>query len=145
MYAYYFYRLLQRAENVYLLYNTESDEMGGGEKSRFILQLQHELRDINPRAVINDLVYSVDPPPPLPDDVITIAKDAALLQQLLNNNAGYGISPSALNTYINCHLQYYFRYIAGLREQEDIEESIEASTLGTAVHFVLENVATSKD
>ena len=138
--AYLFYRLLQRAENVYLLYNTESDEMGGGEKSRFILQLQHELRGVNPKAVINDLVYSVDPPPPLPEDEIRITKDTALLQKFLKNNDGFGISPSALNTYINCTLQYYFRYMAGLREQEDIEESIEASTLGTAVHFALEKI-----
>jgi len=138
--AYLFYRLLQRTENVYMLYNTESDEMGGGEKSRFILQLQHELKQANPKAVINDLVYSVDPPPALPEDEIRITKDEVLIRKFLKNNEGYGISPSALNTYINCTLQYYFRYIAGLREQEDIEESIEASTLGTAVHFVLENV-----
>lgn len=138
--AYLFYRLLQRTENIYLLYNTESDEMGGGEKSRFILQLQHELKQANPKAVINDLVYSVDPPPPLPDDEIIISKDAALLQKFLSDNTRYGISPSALNTYINCTLQYYFRYIAGLHPQDDIEESIEASTLGTAVHYVLENV-----
>ena len=138
--AYLFYRLLQRTENVYLLYNTESDEMGGGEKSRFILQIQHELKQANPLAVINDLVYSVDPPPALPVDGISITKDVALLQKWLSDNAAHGISPSALNTYIHCTLQYYFRYIAKLREQDDIEESIEASTLGTAVHFVLENV-----
>jgi len=138
--AYLFYRLLQRTENVYLLYNTESDEMGGGEKSRFILQLQHELKLVNPKAVINDLVYSVDPPAPLPEEEIVISKDDALLQKFIKDNETFGISPSAINTYINCTLQYYFRYIAQLREQDDVEESIEAATLGTAVHFVLENV-----
>ena len=138
--AYLFYRLLQRTENVYLLYNTESDELGGGEKSRFILQLQHELKEVNPKAVIKDLVYSVDPPPPLPEDDIRITKEPALMQKFVKENGEYGISPSAINTYINCSLQYYFRYIAKLREQDDIEESIEAATLGTAVHFVLENV-----
>ena len=138
--AYLFYRLLQRAENVYLLYNTESDELGGGEKSRFILQLQHELKQANPAAVINDLVYSVDPPAALPEDAINITKEPALLEKLLADNAAFGISPSAINTYINCTLQYYFRYIARLREQDDIEESIEAATLGTAVHYVLENL-----
>jgi ATP-dependent helicase/nuclease subunit B len=138
--AYLFYRLLQRAENVYLLYNTESDEMGGGERSRFILQLQHELNQANPKAVINDLVYSVDPPPPLPDDEIRITKDELLIEKFMKSNAEFGISPSAINTYINCSLQYYFRYIAQLREQEEVEESIEAATLGTAVHYVLENI-----
>ena len=138
--AYLFYRLLQRSENVYLLYNTESDEMGGGEKSRFILQLQHELKLVNPKATINDLVYSVDPPPPLPEEMIVITKDESLLQKFIRDNEVFGISPSAINTYINCSLQYYFRYIAQLREQDEVEESIEAATLGTAVHFVLENV-----
>ena len=114
--------------------------MGGGEKSRFILQLQHELKLVNPKATINDLVYSVDPPPPLPEEMIVITKDESLLQKFIRDNEVFGISPSAINTYINCSLQYYFRYIAQLREQEEVEESIEAATLGTAVHFVLENV-----
>lgn len=137
--AYLFYRLLQRAENIYLVYNTEGDELGGGEKSRFILQLQHELAKVNSNAVIQDYVYSVDPPPPVPDDEINIQKDEGVIQAIMKIAGGNGISPSAINTYINCSLQYYFRYIAKLKER-DIEESIEASTLGTAVHFVLENL-----
>ncbi|MDB5283098.1 MAG: hypothetical protein JWO06_2173, partial [Bacteroidota bacterium] len=138
--AYLFYRLLQRSENVFLLYNTESDELGGGEKSRFILQLQYELKQVNNRVVINDLVYSVDPPPPIADDEINIEKDDALMTPFIKNLTEYGISPSAINTYINCSLQYYFRYLAKMREKDDIEESIEAATLGSAVHFVLENL-----
>lgn len=138
--AYLFYRLLQSAENIFLLYNTESDALGGGEKSRFILQLQHELKEVNAQAVLHDLVYSVDPPAALPDDEITIRKDEPLMKLLTKNLGGYGISPSAVNTYINCSLQYYLRYIARLREQDEIEESIEASTLGSAVHDVLEHL-----
>lgn len=137
--AYTFYRLLQRAENVHLLYNTEADELGGGEKSRFMLQLQHELREKNPNAVLTEYVYSVDPPAALAEDEIVVVKDEAVITKLWNN-ADYGISPSAINTYINCTLQYYMRYVAGLREQDEIEESMEASTLGSAVHSVLENL-----
>ena len=138
--AYLFYRLLQRSENVYLLYNTESDEMGGGEKSRFILQLEHELKEANPSVIINDLVYSVDPPPAIPEDEINIVKDETLMAPFIKNITEFGISPSAINTYINCSLQYYFRYLAQLREKDDIEENIEAATLGSAIHFVLENL-----
>ncbi len=138
--AYLFYRILQRAENVYLLYNTESDELGGGERSRYLLQLQHELKKANVNAVINDYIYSVDPPPPIPDDAISIGKDEELLGNLRQSLKEKGISPSALNTYINCSLQYYFRYIANLREKEDIEENMEAATLGSAVHDVLEKL-----
>jgi CRISPR/Cas system-associated exonuclease Cas4 (RecB family) len=138
--AYLFYRLLQRAENIFLIYNTESDELGGGEKSRFILQLQHELTSRNSQAKIEDLIYSVDAPASLPEDDITIAKTPSLMTKLIENITGYGISPSAINSYINCSLQYYLRYVARLREQDDLEESIEASTLGSAVHEVLEEL-----
>lgn len=138
--AYLFYRLLHRSENIYLLYNTESDELGGGEKSRLILQLQHELKQANAQAVIHDLVYSVDPPPPITDDEITIPKDEALLEKIRDHITDYGLSPSALNAYINCTLQYYLRYIAHLRKQDEIEENIEASTLGSAVHETLEKL-----
>jgi ATP-dependent helicase/nuclease subunit B len=140
--AYLFYRLLQRAEHVYLVYNTESDELGGGEKSRFMLQIQHELKRANPKALIQDWIYSVAPPQRLPDADIVVNKDEHLLKKLKDNIAGYGISPSAINTYINCSLQYYLRYVANLREQDDVEESIEAATLGSAVHTVLENLYT---
>lgn len=138
--AYLFYRLMQRAENVYLLYNTEPDELGGGEKSRFILQMQHEWKEKNNNVTITEYVYSVDPPASLADDVIAIEKTPELLQPIVANLADYGISPSAINTFINCSLQYYFKYVARLREQDDIEESMEASTLGSAVHHVLENI-----
>ena len=142
--AYLFLRLLERAKRFFLLYNTESDELGGGEKSRFILQLQYELQKANPKIVINDLVYSVEPPPRLPEDDLVIYKDENLLAKLRGDLNTIGISPSALNTYINCSLQYYLRYTANLREQDDIEESIEAATLGSAVHDVLENLYKEK-
>jgi ATP-dependent helicase/nuclease subunit B len=135
--AYLFYRLLQRAENIYMLYNTEADELGGGEKSRFILQLQHELAIENKHIKLEDKIYSVDPDSTLAEDPIIISKNEQVMEKL-RGNAAYGISPSAINTYVNCTLQYYFRYVAGMREVDDIEESIEANTLGSAVHYVLE-------
>jgi hypothetical protein len=138
--AYLFYRLLQGAENVYLLYNTEPDELGGGEKSRFILQLQQELNANNSRTTITDSIFAVDPPAALGEQSISIQKEEAILQKLYSIISDSGLSPSALNTYINCTLQYYFRYIAGIREQDDMEESLEASTIGSAVHHALEKI-----
>ncbi len=138
--AYLFYRLLQGAENVYLLYNTEPDELGGGEKSRFMLQLQQELNPKNSRTTITDAVFAVDPPAALGEQTIRIQKDEAILQKLYSIISESGLSPSALNTYVNCTLQYYFRYIAGIREQDDMEESLEASTIGSAVHYALEKI-----
>lgn len=140
--AYLFYRLFHKAENVFILYNTEPDELGGGEKSRFILQLEAELREANPQAVITDMVFAVDPPASADEQPIIIDKNETVMEKLdkILLNTEKGMSPSALNTYINCTLQYYFRYIACLREQDDMEESLEASTIGDAVHHALEKI-----
>lgn len=138
--AYLFYRLFHKAENVFILYNTEPDELGGGEKSRYILQLQQELPIANAQAEITDSIFAVDPPPNAGEQPIVIDKNEEVIARLHKLLTESGMSPSALNTYINCTLQYYFRYIAGLREQEDMEESLEASTIGSAVHYALEMI-----
>ncbi len=138
--AYLFYRLFHQAENVFILYNTEPDELGGGEKSRFILQLQQELKPVNPQAEISDMIFAIDPPPAITETKIAIRKDENILQKMEDILSASGLSPSALNMYINCSLQYYFRYIAGLKEEEEMEESMEAATIGSAVHHVLEKI-----
>ncbi len=51
--AYHFYRLLQRAKEIHLVYNTEPDDLGGGEASRFIMQLEHELKQYQPAHIIS--------------------------------------------------------------------------------------------
>lgn len=137
--AYLFYRLIQRAENVFLAYNTESDLLGGGEKSRFILQIQHELKrfpNINLQErnfVLGAAVTQVEHP-------INIEKNEGVQALLKTYLSEKGLSPTALNGYINCTLQFYFKNILGLREQDDIEESLEASTIGSAVHYALEYI-----
>ena len=135
--AYLFYRLIQRAENIYLVHNTESDILGGGEKSRFILQIEHELtrfQNINIQErnfVLGAEVTQTEQP-------IEIEKNEGVKKLLTTYLADKGLSPTALNGYINCSLQFYFKNILGLREQDDIEESLEASTIGSAVHHALE-------
>jgi len=137
--AYLFYRLFHQAETVHILYNTEPDEMGGGEKSRFVLQLQHEFRHL-PNISITDSIYAVDPPDGMIEQKIEIDKDEVVLHKLDKLISVSGLSPSSLNTYINCSLQFYFRYIAGLREEDDMEENLEAATIGSAVHYALEEI-----
>ena len=99
--AYLFYRLLHQAESVFVLYNTEPDELGGGEKSRFILQLQQELPLVNPNAEIRDMVFAIDPPVALDETEIVIQKNESILQKMESILTVSGLSPSALNTYIN--------------------------------------------
>lgn len=140
--AYLFYRLFQKAENIFLLYNTEPDELGGGEQSRFILQLEEEMKF--PNTSIEDLTFAVDPPASIGETEIKIQKSEEVMKKLLKLLTEYGMSPSALNTYINCTLQYYFRYVTGLRKEDDMEENLEASTIGSAVHHALEKIYEEK-
>ncbi len=139
VFAYHFYRILQRSKQIYLLYNTESGELGGGDKSRFILQIQNELVKSNPAIKIQEKILSVPIGKNYTDKSIIINKSPQILD-ILNTYLQKGCSASALNIYRNCSLQFYFRYIVGLEETEKIEETIEASTLGTVIHDVLQKL-----
>lgn len=136
IYAYLFYRVMQRAENVFLFYNSETDPLGQGEMSRYLQQLLYE-SGFNPnREVLHNPVQPLEIKP------ITIAKDAEILESLNRLNEGNvyfkGISPSALNSYLECRLQFYFRYIAKVREPNEVEEDIDARIMGTFLHDVME-------
>jgi CRISPR/Cas system-associated exonuclease Cas4 (RecB family) len=141
IFAYHFYRLLQRSKNIHLLYNTEVGDLGGGDKSRFISQLLVELPKYNPEIEIVEKILtgiSVKNENEIP---IVIPKDELIIEKLLKH-AAHGFSPSALNVFRNCSLRFYFQYVAKLREMEDVEETIEAATLGSVVHEVLQRLYT---
>lgn len=136
IFSYHFYRLLQRATSIHLIYNTENDELGNGEKSRFLTQLLYELPKVNPNVVITEKLLNV-PAVPVTEEYIVIQKTPGILE-LLNEKGVYGFSPSALNKYRNCSLEFYFHVVAGLKAADEIEESIGADTLGNSIHEVLE-------
>ena len=138
-YAYHFYRLLQRAENIYMIYNTQKGSMGSQEKSRFITQLKMELTEFNPRITFREEIISMTPARDSIDHHISIEKTAEIMQRL-QQMADFGFSPSALNTYINCPLQFYLQKVARLDEAEQVEETLEASTMGNVVHGALESL-----
>ena len=133
IYTYHFYRMLQRAKTVTLLYNAHSDGINSGEKSRFIRQLEIEN---NPNHTFEKLVLSpsvtIEP---------TILKEIQKTEEILNRLkeiAEKGFSPSALTSYIRNPLDFYFQKILKLGEFEEVEENIAANTLGTIVHDTLE-------
>ncbi|MFN8310211.1 MAG: PD-(D/E)XK nuclease family protein, partial [Chitinophagales bacterium] len=138
-YSYLFYRLMQRAEQVVLLYNTESDVLGGGEKSRFILQLEQEWKKMT-NVQMDESIFTLEAHLDQQEKPIVIAKSDEVFQQLTTYLEEKGLSPSALNTYINCSLQFYFRYLLGLGEQEEVEEEMQANTIGSAIHEALEEI-----
>lgn len=138
MFTYYFYRMISRAKNVYLLYDSRTQGISSGEQSRYIYQLQR-LYNVGKCKKIN-WQYNVE----LPEErVIEIKKDVRILEKMnkyLQEGSKKNFSASMLSTYINCPLQWYLQYIEGLSEEDEISEFIDASTLGTIVHETLQNI-----
>jgi len=138
VFAYHFYRMIQRASNIFLLYDTEGDMMKGGEKSRYITQIAYELKKYNNLIVIHDDL--VIPAPPETGKALISMPKTERVQKILAEKVLRGFSPSALNLYIRCPLQFYFQEVIGLSEMEELEETIESKTLGTVIHDVLYQV-----
>ncbi|MFO7977221.1 MAG: PD-(D/E)XK nuclease family protein, partial [Bacteroidales bacterium] len=138
-YAYHFYRLLQRASNIYLVYNTQKGMVGNQEKSRYITQLKMELPEFNPETIIREEIVALSPTKEIPAQNIIIEKTPEIMQRL-GQMASSGFSPSALSTFINCPLQFYLQKVARLEEADQVEETLEASTMGTVVHAALETL-----
>ena len=142
VYAYHFYRILQRASHILITYNTEHSMLGTGEKSRFITQLQFELQKYNSEHQITEHMLSGDILPASIKNHISISKSefnlAPIIDKLTHDDQYSGLSPSALITYKDCALRFFFRYGASMKETEDVEESAEANTQGTILHQSLE-------
>ena len=144
IYAYHFYRLLQRATEVIITYDSETDTFGKGEKSRFVTQLQLEMQVTHPNINITEEVALYTEFPNELDNTITIKKDEEILSPIykkaISNEAFGALSPSGIITFKECSLKFYFRYSAKLKETKEVEESAEANTFGSILHLSLENV-----
>ena len=138
--SYHFYRLIQRAEVIHMIYNTSSEAMTSGEPSRFILQMKQEWSFVNKRVSIKTIADDgfIEPGA---QKGLQIHKTKNVIDDL-NKALASRISPSAINNYINSPLEFYFYYVLKLKEQERVEEEMEASTFGTAIHNVIEQIYT---
>lgn len=133
VYAYYFYRLMQRAENITLLYNTASDGLNRGEMSRFMLQFLVEY----PHDITREYLEAGQSPQHSRE--IKISKSPELLQRMFNaydvrRHPKVYFSPSALNAYLDCRMKFYFRYVAALKAPEEVSAEIDSSLFGTIFH-----------
>ncbi|UPQ80312.1 PD-(D/E)XK nuclease family protein [Flavobacterium azooxidireducens] len=135
IYTYHFYHLLQRAKNIYLLYNTESEGIDAGEKSRFITQLEVEKQ---PNHTITHQIYNAYLPEKAHQTMLVEKSD--LVMQRLREMAENGFSPSTLTTYIRNPMQFYFQRILRISEVDEVEENIAVNTLGTIIHGALEEL-----
>lgn len=139
VFAYHFFRLLQRAENIYLVYNTEPDVTGSGERSRFITQLFHELPSYNPNITIEEKLISAPLTTTQTDESISIDKTPDVMA-LIRERLERGVSPSSLGIYLQCPLRFYFEYLLGVDVPEEQGEHMDAAEFGTVIHDVLEQI-----
>ena len=137
MYAYYFYRLIQRAENISATYNVVKDGIQTGEMSRYGYQL---LFDSPHKPVKKNLDFSFAAGKIQP---IVVTCSETLSKKLFDKNSEkIPLSPSAVNTYLQCNLRFYFKYLAGLPEPDELKEEIDGAIFGTIFHEVLEELYT---
>ena len=139
VYAYYFYRLLQRAEHVTLLYNTSSEGLNRGEMSRFMLQFliewEHEIQLKNLKAAQS----------PQDSEPICITKTPEIMKRMqdifdVRVNEKALLSPSALNCYLDCPLRFYYQYVARLSAPDEVNTEIDSAKFGSIFHYAAEHI-----
>ncbi|WP_396156014.1 PD-(D/E)XK nuclease family protein [Flavobacterium sp.] len=135
IYTYHFYHLLQRAKNIYLIYNSDSEGFDAGEKSRFITQLEVEKQ---PNHNLTFHHYNADVPNIAHQPIVVPKTESIMLR--LGEIAKNGYSPSSLTTYIRNPIQFYFQRVLRISETDEVEENIAMNTLGTIIHGALEEL-----
>jgi CRISPR/Cas system-associated exonuclease Cas4 (RecB family) len=133
MYAYNFYRLVQRAKNVRLIYSARTDGSDIGEPSRYLYQLKMESEHTVKEETFSYSI-TIDKKEP-----IVIEKSKELLGKL-ESRATAGLSPSAISTYIACPLQFYFKYLLAIKEQDEVEEDVNMVLFGNILHHTIEKL-----
>lgn len=139
VYAYYFYRLLQRAERITLMYNTSSDGLNRGEWSRFMLQFLIEW----PHPITRQFLEAGQSPQDT--SPITVEKTPDVMRRMqslfdVRANPKAKFSPSALNYYLDCPLKFYYRYVAGLSAPDEVSAEIDSATFGSIFHYAAEHI-----
>ena len=139
VYAYYFYRLLQRAERITLMYNTSSDGLNRGEWSRFMLQFLIKW----PHPITRQFLEAGQSPQGT--SPITVEKTPDVMRRMqslfdVRANPKAKFSPSALNYYLDCPLKFYYRYVAGLSAPDEVSAEIDSATFGSIFHYAAEHI-----
>jgi ATP-dependent helicase/nuclease subunit B len=134
VYAYYFYRLIQRASTVHIFYNTQNELLQQAERSRYLLQVEKELAEINKKIVVQkqqvDAVLS-----DIPGEFS--AEKSAFYFERLEQLMRHGFSATMLSTFAKCHLDFYHKYILGFKTPKDFVQ-VDESDIGNIVHAYFE-------
>lgn len=136
VWAYHFYRLIERASHVSLLYDTRSNGLQTGEVSRFAHQLHYHYEvPMRDKLVVYNVSSSKTPP-------LAVPKREDIMRRLdaYRKGGSKAISASAINTYLDCPLKFYFSVVEGIREEEEVSETIESDVFGSILHKVMEEL-----
>ena len=136
VWAYHFYRLIERASHVSLLYDTRSNGLQTGEVSRFVHQLHYHYEvPMRDKLVVYNVSSSKTPP-------LAVPKREDIMRRLdaYRKWGSKAISASAINTYLDCPLKFYFSVVEGIREEEEVSETIESDVFGSILHKVMEEL-----
>ncbi len=138
VYAYNFYRLIQRAENITMLYNSSSDGAGQGERSRYMMQLladrAEDIKEISLKAGQKPDTYNCG----------EVEKSAEIMEQLRGifdcnrNKKALVLSPSGINRYLDCPMKFYYYYVAKLKINQEVETKVQAIDFGNIFHKAAE-------
>lgn len=140
VYAYNFYRLLQRASEVYLVYSSETERTGKGEESRFIKQVRQELCLRFPQHIkVQEAIVDTDSTLSGTDIDLTGRRTPGT-EARLHDIAIRGFSPSSLKDYVMCPLNYYYSRLLNVRPPDSLDDDLDASHLGTCIHMILEQI-----
>lgn len=134
IFAYHFYRLLQRAENVTFTYNSNSEGLRSGEMSRFLIQMNYDSK-LKPLFMNTGFEIKTSVPPS--SGIIRTNEHMEMLQSRFLSGSGRVLSPSAINTWINCRMKFFYRYVSGIREPEKISGEIDPAMFGNILHEVM--------
>jgi hypothetical protein len=138
IYAYHFFRLLQRAENVTFIFNSNSEGLRSGEISRFLIQMKYETAM---RPDFLDMNFEIKTQGSIRDCLErTVEHSKELQSRFLSGNRGSNLSPSAINTWLSCRMKFYYRYVNRLKEPEEITADIDPAMLGNIFHEIMKNV-----
>ena len=138
VFSYYFYRLLQRAEKITLVYNTARTGTGKAEMSRFLLQLLIDRRLTIKRRTLQS------PVKPWKSDAIRVEKTEEVMKTLKSlfdyqtNPDAKPLTPSYINTFIDCPLRFYLQRVKGYKTEEEFSEELDSSIFGTIFHHAAE-------
>ena len=143
IYAYYFYRLLQRATDVTLVYNNSADGTSTGEVSRFMLQIMIESRHrISRRAIVSDASTLHRYPSAVEKSPGVIQRLHHRFNRAYNSGArGPLLTPTSINTFFRCQLRFYYKYVLGLMDNDDTDsDTIDNRVFGSIFHKSAEDV-----